>query len=491
MPDPASIRDAPAADPVGVGVRLAPGTGHVVRRNDALLFLPRPDPTVLAAFADASAGDELQAVASSTVAAGFEVSPYVCISWPRPTRVMVFGDLAVETDQPSVPMLSGAGSRTWVEHTIALTGPATISVAGDGVDIDVATDLVTGTVHGGGFVLELTPAESSVADHAPVEPPAVEVAEDIADDVATPTSDPTTALGLVRLAAPETETTAPEHAAPPVDPSEPTMAVPAGDEPFPEPVPAPAVEPAVEPQPAAPRPTRHDVSSGIAGDPAAALAAIQAAAMNEDGEPVQQAAIAEPEHVPMEPTDGSSPDVAPAELDDDFTLPPPEPGELLAEIDGAGHGALVEAKICAEGHPNPPMVAVCAICGALLAPGRTATSNVRRPSLGHLRLDDGVAIELDDELLIGRSPARDSDPARAALRRVQVLGDKVSRSHLEVRYQGWDVLISDCGSTNGTFVVPHPGGQVAALAPHRPQLVEAGAVVYFGSRSCTVVARNG
>ena len=35
---------------------------------------------------------------------------------------MAFGDVAVETDQPSLPMLSGAGSRTWVEHTVALTG---------------------------------------------------------------------------------------------------------------------------------------------------------------------------------------------------------------------------------------------------------------------------------------------------------------------------------------------------------------------------------
>jgi hypothetical protein len=50
--------------------------------------------------------------------------------------------------------------------------------------------------------------------------------------------------------------------------------------------------------------------------------------------------------------------------------------------------------------------------------------------------------------------------------------------------------VSDCGSTNGTFVVPHPGGQVAALEPGRAQLLEAGATVYFGSRSFTVVGRE-
>jgi pSer/pThr/pTyr-binding forkhead associated (FHA) protein len=116
--------------------------------------------------------------------------------------------------------------------------------------------------------------------------------------------------------------------------------------------------------------------------------------------------------------------------------------------------------------------------------------HVPRPSLGRLELDDGSIVELDQELLIGRNPDRDSDPDHARMRRVKTLGDKVSRSHLEVRFQGWDVLVADAGSTNGTFVVPHPGGQVAGLEPGRSQMVEPGAVVYFGSRSFTVLGRE-
>ena len=77
------------------------------------------------------------------------------------------------------------------------------------------------------------------------------------------------------------------------------------------------------------------------------------------------------------------------------------------------------------------------------------------------------------------------------MRRVKTLGEKVSRSHLEVRFQGWDVLVADAGSTNGTFVVPHPGGQVAALESGRPQMIDPGAVVYFGSRSFTLLGREG
>ena len=115
--------------------------------------------------------------------------------------------------------------------------------------------------------------------------------------------------------------------------------------------------------------------------------------------------------------------------------------------------------------------------------------HVTRPSLGRLQLDDGDSVELDHDLLIGRNPDRDTDPSRAALRRVKAIGDKVSRSHLEVRLQGWDIFVVDCGSTNGTFVVPHAGGQVVPVDPGRPQLVEPGATVYFGSRSFTVLGR--
>ena len=132
---------------------------------------------------------------------------------------------------------------------------------------------------------------------------------------------------------------------------------------------------------------------------------------------------------------------------------------------------------------------MCAECEAPLRPGADAIVHVPRPSLGRLQFDDGELIDLDHDLLIGRNPDRDTDPERAALRRVKAAGDKVSRSHLEVRLRGWDVLVVDCGSTNGTFVVPHPGGQVVGLEPARPQLVEPGAVVYFGSRSFTVLGR--
>jgi hypothetical protein len=202
---------------------------------------------------------------------------------------------------------------------------------------------------------------------------------------------------------------------------------------------------------------------------------------------VRPAGVAAPERAP----DWSG---AEEPHDPDITLPPPVSEVLLADVRGGdttdSRGSLVDAKLCADGHANPPTAATCAVCGDFLAPGTGAVVHVPRPSLGRLQLDDGELIELDQELLIGRNPDRDDDPARARLRRVKALGEKVSRSHLEVRFQGWDVLIDDCGSTNGTFVVAHPGGQVMPLEPGRALMVEPGAVVYFGSRSMTVQGRD-
>jgi hypothetical protein len=411
------------------GLRLAPGSGHLARRGDALLYLPERDERLLDAFATSVDGAELQAVASATVAAGFDVTPFVGVSWSPTVRVMAFGDVAVETDQPSLPMLSGAGSRTWVEHSFTVTSDARVEVGAAETATDTATDLTSGVALAGGFRLEL----AVVGDE--------------------PTTDAVEAVPAVSVAIEETVIDATAAAG-------------------------------------RPAPDRPPVPS--ADDPAAALAAIQAAAMGADGRPVQDAEAA-----------ASATSAAADELDDlhdaEITLPPPAPGELLGDLirgsdtdtgtNRPARESLVEAKLCPEGHPNPPVVASCAVCGQFLTPGGASIVHVPRPSLGHLELDDGTIVELDHELLVGRNPDGDESPERTGLRPVKVVGDKVSRSHLEVRFQGWDVLVADCGSTNGTFVVPHPGGQVSTLEPGRAQLLEPGATVYFGSRSFTVVGR--
>lgn len=422
---------------VDIALRLAPGQGVVARRPASLLWSAGPDRRLVEAFAGAPDGSELQAVASATVAADFAVAPFVGLSWDGPLRVMAYGDVSVETDQPTLPMLSGAGSRTWVEHTVATAGPARVQVGGEA--IDETTDLVAGTVPAGGFRLEIgAPTEVPGAPVTPTEQAErVEEAEPVGIG-----PDETTAVAVVEPVEPAPTTEDPARS---IDP-QPATVVDRHDDPF-------AVAPLGPPGLAAGWMERADDASPTTSDPASHDA-----------------------------------------IDPDVTLPPPAAEVLLADVRLArtseGRGSLVDAKVCVNGHANAPTAARCAVCAELLTPGAGTTVHVPRPSLGRLLLDDGEVVHLDHELLVGRRPDVDADAARAGLRRVTTLGEKVSRSHLEVRFQGWDILVADLGSTNGTFVVPHAGGQVVALEPGRPQLIDPGAVVYFGSRSFSVLDRE-
>ena len=415
-------------------LHLAPGSGRIARHEAALLFVLESGTDLMAAFIGAAPGAELRAVASAVIESGFAVPPFVAMAWSTELRVMAFGDLAVETDQPSLPMLSGAGSRTWVEHTLTDVTAATVDVRSD--DVDATTDLAAGVALAGGFRLLLQPNADLTVHPTPtplIAPP--RAPEPAAADDPTPV--------IAGLAPPRVAVSAPP--------------------------------PAVAPTP--PVIGAHD-------DPSVALAAIRSAAMSSDGTPLHPtdtAVAAGQANVEDEVATTDHRD-----FDADVTIPPAEM-EVTPAPDGSG--SLVEARLCPRHHANAPTAASCAMCGELIAPGTPAV-NVVRPSLGRLALDDGTLVELDAELLIGRQPDRDSDVARASLRRIALEGEKVSRSHLEVRFRGWDVLVVDCHSTNGTFVVAHRGGQVARLDAGRPQMVEEGAVVYFGSRSFTVQGRE-
>lgn len=88
---------------------------------------------------------------------------------------------------------------------------------------------------------------------------------------------------------------------------------------------------------------------------------------------------------------------------------------------------------------------------------------VNRPRLGVLRLStDPEPIGLERGVVLGREPAGQVDVDRIALRRPDI-----SANHVEVRIAGWQVLVVDLGSRNGTVVVRPDGGTVE-LTPHVP-----------------------
>ncbi|WP_160666943.1 FHA domain-containing protein [Pseudarthrobacter sp. ATCC 49987] len=115
-------------------------------------------------------------------------------------------------------------------------------------------------------------------------------------------------------------------------------------------------------------------------------------------------------------------------------------------------GPMVLARVCPQGHANPSTYAQCGRCAQPL-PGEGV--QVRRPRLGRMRLSSGELVDLDQSLIVGRQPSVSRVQGGVMPRLVQVAspsGD-ISRSHVEVRLEGWHVMLCDLKATNGTVLI--------------------------------------
>ncbi|MCD4850294.1 hypothetical protein LN996_05680 [Arthrobacter sp. AK01] len=118
----------------------------------------------------------------------------------------------------------------------------------------------------------------------------------------------------------------------------------------------------------------------------------------------------------------------------------------------APNGPRVLARVCSQGHANPPTYPQCSVCGTALAGD---AEQVPRPRLGRMRLSTGELIDLDQSLIIGRQPSVSRVQGGTMPRLVQVEspGGDISRSHVEVRLEGWHVMLCDLKATNGTVLI--------------------------------------
>lgn len=130
---------------------------------------------------------------------------------------------------------------------------------------------------------------------------------------------------------------------------------------------------------------------------------------------------------------------------------PPAPTAAGAAEPGAA-GPLVLARVCGQGHANPPTHSQCAACGQALP---SDAVRVSRPRLGRMRVSSGELVDLDQSLVIGRQPSVSRVQGGGMPRLVQVAspGGDISRSHVEVRLEGWHVMLCDLKATNGTVLV--------------------------------------
>jgi hypothetical protein len=122
--------------------------------------------------------------------------------------------------------------------------------------------------------------------------------------------------------------------------------------------------------------------------------------------------------------------------------------------------------------------------------GVPAWTGAPTPRYGRLLVSGGTEVVLDRSAVIGRKPsaARFTADRMPHLVTVPSPQQDISRSHLEVRCEGENVLAVDLGTTNGTKLL-RPGADPVRLHPHEPTMLVHGDVLDLGD-AVTVTFRE-
>ena len=175
------------------------------------------------------------------------------------------------------------------------------------------------------------------------------------------------------------------------------------------------------------------------------------------------------------------------------TPPPPMSAGLaatpVAEVDSPGppsspaselsQDSLIMAVVCQDGHASPQNATTCRICGNPIAP--QGPRLIPRPVLAVVRAPDGTTVAVDRAVLVGRAPSSHLSSARAPrLMTVPSPGHDISRTHVEIAPEGWQIIVTDLNSTNGTVLVRPGGADRQQLKAGEPVLVQLGTVVELG-----------
>lgn len=104
------------------------------------------------------------------------------------------------------------------------------------------------------------------------------------------------------------------------------------------------------------------------------------------------------------------------------------------------------------------------------------------PPRWRLAFTDGMVVDVDRTLVLGRKPVlRDGEDERTT-RLVTVDCPQVSSRHLAVRTDGHEISIVDLGSSNGSFVLTTGDGRLVQLEPGVPHQLSEGTIVQIGTK---------
>ena len=398
------------------------GSGLLFVRGDRLFYLSAVDHPAAASLMEAAYSDRpMRALAAVVASAEFNVPPLIFLQAAEGLQSIVCGAIQLEVHDTEMSLVDGAVADPWAHLRISET--ATVSTGGqvaDGLWVE------SGVVRAGAF-------RWSPHTEAPT-PSALSHAAESARQ--------------------------PASAPPKTDP-EPGSTAPAGSTPSRQHR-APVTEAPITGAPVAEAPITE---APVAGTPPSTDADIT----------VEAARIAKSRNERADVSSSTAPGL-PTGTDATVDLAPGE--VLLDEPDVALR--TVEALICLEcDSPNPPMTARCRSCSALLSEANSDLRTVPQPCLGKIHLSGAGEELLDADLLIGRNPAREAlEPHQRAV--VHGTGDRsISRRHIEIRLDGWQVIALNLKKGSGTTVESRLGG-CTKLVPGVPHELAEGDTVQFG-----------
>ena len=459
-------------------VRPLPGDGVVAHAGGLLLVCEGGDAVegLLAALREtaSSGGDGLalarraaQALAGSMVAD----PPSCAVAGPCAggVAVLVSGDAqASVTGGPDGPVeLSGRSALTWTDRLVpGPVGRIELRLPGAGLPSPHAR-LDGGVIGGGGLVCDFSETAPPLAPVVP-DPLGGMAAGPVSPQPQTaPQPQPMAQSAPAQSMQPMAQQAhaAPAETAPPALPAEPTPQ---------QMTPAPATSPG------------HDAMSGPSGGHASPP-------MPQTGQqappPPREAEMAgRGNGLPPEPVAGGG--VGPNQPFESVLLLPgqdepedppaaPESTEYMAEPEPR---PMVYGVDCKNDHFNDPRVPYCAVCGIALVQRTLVPYKGPRPPLGVLLLDDGMTLRLDTDYLLGRDPERATEVVNGEARPAKVTSPdgSVSRRHLRVKLDGWDVNLIDLGSVNGTQVQPPGDPNFYDIPPNEPVAILPGTTVRIG-----------
>lgn len=452
------------------GLRYRPGAWIALARNSRLVLLPpgsgqaRVDEVWDALAGDASLDAVFEAITGGLAGSLSQLPPFGLVSVDDRAHVLLRGPLELTSSEGNTAV-SGAHLRTWSEQVLPAAGHAVLKVtdaehdAGtsplltlrDGMATVSQLEIDLGAARSGSLAASPaapSPASSAAPSEVPPAPPA-------APSAVPPAVPPRPAPAA---AAPPVPSPAAEAVPPPATSSAAGAPVRTGKTIQSTPGSAPDLSDAVPwlnltppPVSSADVPRSSPRTAADEGEPTETLPPV-----DHDGDTIMgfkpQPGTAlpgtpQPDNADEE-EDAATIRSSPAGTASSAVSSPAEPGNARP----ADTGQTVLARKCPNGHVNPPTAGMCLTCGAEIT---GIAQPVQRPSLGTMRLSTGPVYELDRNVIIGRQPSASRVQGSALPRMVQVPSESgdISRSHAEIRLEGWHVMLRDLFSTNGTVLI--------------------------------------